>query len=219
ADSFPSLIEELGAKRFGHKPKVGDVFSGGGSIPFEAARLGTDVYASDLNPVASLLTWASLHIAGASNEEVEELKNFQEKVYEAVDKQVSEWDIEHNEKKERADSYLYCMEIKCPECGYKVPLAPSWIIGKGTKTVALLSDNQLNGFDIDIIQGASKEQFKQAEKNITVKRNNVYCPHCEMETPITSLRGDRKDSEGNTVYGLRLWGENEFIPREDDVFQ
>ena len=219
ADSFPSLIEELGVKRFGHRPKIGDVFSGGGSIPFEAARLGTDVFASDLNPVASLLTWASLHIAGASDKEVEELKKFQGKVYKSVDKQISEWGIEHNEKGDRADSYLYCMETNCPECGYHVPIAPSWIIGKGTKTVALLQDNKNNGFYINIIQDASKEQFNEAEKNITMKRNNIYCPHCEMETPITSIRGDRRDAEGNTVYGLRLWEKDEFIPRKEDVFQ
>src|SRR5699024_10943684 len=30
ADPFQSLIEELGIKRFGHRPKIGDVFSGGG---------------------------------------------------------------------------------------------------------------------------------------------------------------------------------------------
>src|SRR5699024_8587822 len=90
---------------------------------------------------------------------------------------------------------------------------------KGTKTVALLQDNKNNGFYINIIQDASKEQFKQAEKNITVKRNNIYCPHCEMETPITSIRGDQKDAEGNTVYGLRLWEKDEFIPRKEDVFQ
>src|SRR5699024_10275649 len=216
---FPSLIEELGVKRFGHRPKIRDVFSGGGSIPFEAARLGTDVFASDLNPVASLLTWASLHIAGASDKEVEELKKSQGKVYKSVDKQISEWGIEHNEKGDRADSYLYCMETNCPECRYHVPIAPSWIIGKGTKTVALLQDNKNNGFYINIIQDASKEQFNEAEKNITMKRNNIYCPHCEMETPITSIRGDRRDAEGNTVYGLRLWEKDEFIPRKEDVFQ
>lgn len=32
ANSFQRLIEELGEKRFGHRPKIGDVFSGGGSI-------------------------------------------------------------------------------------------------------------------------------------------------------------------------------------------
>ena len=32
-----------------------DVFSGGGAIPFEAARLGLNTYSAELNPVASLL--------------------------------------------------------------------------------------------------------------------------------------------------------------------
>ncbi len=219
ADSFQSLIEELGEKRFGHRPRVGDCFSGGGSIPFEAARLGADTYASDLNPVASLLTWASLNIAGASDEEVEKLREFQQKVYEKVDEQVTEWKIEHNEKGHRAISYLYCMETICPECGYKVPLAPSWIIGRGTKTIAILKDNGIDGFNIDVVQDASKIEFKKADKSITIRRNNIYCPHCEMETPITALRRDRKDKDGNTIYGLRLWEKDEFVPREDDVFQ
>lgn len=219
AHSLQELIRELGEKRYGHTPKVGDCFSGGGSIPFEAARMGADVYASDLNPIASLLTWASLNIAGASDEEIEELREFQEKVYNEVDKQITEWKIEHNEKGHRADSYLYCNEIICPECGYKVPLAPSWVIGKGTRTVAILKDNGIDGFDIDIVQNATKEQFKESDKNITIRNNKVYCPHCEMETPMYAIRGDRKDSEGNTIYGLRKWEKNEFIPRKDDVFQ
>lgn len=219
ADSFQSLIEELGIKRFGRRPKIGDVFSGGGSIPFEAARLGADVYASDLNPVASLLTWSSLNIAGASDDEVEKLKEFQERVYKKVDRIVTEEKIEHNEKGHRADSYLYCMETICPECGWKVPLAPSWVIGKGTKTIAILKDNGIDGFDIDIKSNVSKEDMKNADSYITIKGNNIYCPHCEMETPITSIRGDRKGEDGETVYGLRLWESDEFIPREDDVFQ
>lgn len=39
----------------GKKPLVVDPFSGGGSIPVEAARLGFDVVANDLNPVAVLI--------------------------------------------------------------------------------------------------------------------------------------------------------------------
>lgn len=219
ANSFQSLVEQLGMKRFGKRPKIGDVFSGGGSIPFEAARLGADVYASDLNPIASLLTWASLNIAGASDEEVEGLKQFQRKVYDEVDKIVTELKIEHNEKGHRADSYLYCMETVCPECGWKVPLAPSWVIGKGTRTIAILGDNGIDGFDIDIESGASKKDIKNADSYITVRGNNIYCPHCNMETPITSIRGDRRTENGETIYGLRQWEKDEFIPREDDVFQ
>jgi hypothetical protein len=44
------LIEQLGIMRFGHRPRVADTFCGSGQIAFEAARLGCDVYASDLNP-------------------------------------------------------------------------------------------------------------------------------------------------------------------------
>src|SRR5690606_29910035 len=146
---------------------------------FEAARMGANVYASDLNPVASLLTWSALNIAGASDEKIEELRKFQQKVYDAVDEQVTEWGIEHNEIGHRADSYLYCNEANCPECGYKVPLAPSWIIGKGTKTIAMLKDNGIDGFDIDIIQGASKEEMRQAESMKTISSGSMHCPHCQ----------------------------------------
>lgn len=73
AHAFPELVEQLGAMRFGHRPRVADTFCGSGQIPFEAARLGCDVYASDLNPVACMLTWGAFHIVGASSESHEQL--------------------------------------------------------------------------------------------------------------------------------------------------
>src|ERR1039458_10131594 len=66
ARSFPELVEQLGVMRFGHRPRVADNFCGSGQIPFEAARLGCDVYASDLNPVACMLTWGAFNIVGSS---------------------------------------------------------------------------------------------------------------------------------------------------------
>jgi putative DNA methylase len=66
ANSFPELVEQLGVMRFGHRPRVADTFCGSGQIPFEASRLGCDVYASDLNPVACMLTWGVFHIVGGS---------------------------------------------------------------------------------------------------------------------------------------------------------
>lgn len=39
----------------GRPPKVLDPFAGGGSIPLEALRLGCETYASDYNPVATLI--------------------------------------------------------------------------------------------------------------------------------------------------------------------
>ncbi|MBW2742362.1 MAG: DUF1156 domain-containing protein [Deltaproteobacteria bacterium] len=55
AKNIQELVAELGQRRFGHTPKVGDCFCGGGSIPFEAARLGCEAFGSDLNPVAAML--------------------------------------------------------------------------------------------------------------------------------------------------------------------
>jgi len=219
ASNLQELIEQLGKKRFGHAPRIGDTFSGGGSIPFEAARIGADAYGSDLNPVAALLTWASLNISGASEQKLKDLKSFQKSVYEAVDEQVTEWAIEHNEAGHRADSYLYCNESICPECGYKVPLSPSWTIGKGSKTVALLHDNGNSEFKFEIVQGATKEQMKQSENMATIRNGRMFCLHCEMETPISVLRRDRKNADENNVSGLREWEKNEFVPRNSDTFQ
>jgi len=219
ASNIQELIRELGKKRFGHVPKVGDCFSGGGSIPFEAARMGADVFGSDLNPIAVLLTWASINIAGSSDKEVNNLKEFQQRVYESVDKQITEWNIEHNEEGHRADSYLYCNETKCPECGFDVPLAPSWVIGKGTRTVAIIKENEENKiFDIDIIQEASKEEIKKANNLSTIEGNKIICPHCKSKTPITSIRKDNKTDNG-TMYGLNLWEKNKFMSDGNDVFK
>jgi putative DNA methylase len=46
----------------GQPPPVLDPFCGGGSIPLEAHRLGLEAYASDLNPVAVLITKALIEI-------------------------------------------------------------------------------------------------------------------------------------------------------------
>jgi putative DNA methylase len=130
AHSLSELVQQLGERQFGHVPRVGDAFAGGGSVPFEAARMGCEAYGSDLNPVATLLTWAALHIVGGGPEVAEQVREAQQAVYEAVDQQITAWGIEHNECGWRADAYLYCNEVMCPECGWRVPLAPSWVIGE-----------------------------------------------------------------------------------------
>lgn len=209
ANSLPELVEELGRRRFGGRPRVGDAFCGGGSVPFEAARLGCDVYASDLNPVAALLTWAALNILGGGEEVAEEVRRAQQVVFQAVDEQICEWGIEHNELGWRADVYLYCSEARCPECGWRVPLAPSWVIGEGTRTVAKwLPDEKNRCFQVDIHTGVSDEELERAKTDGTVRNNRLYCPHCGMDTPMEVVRRN-----------LRPWENHDLTPRPDDVFQ
>ena len=128
AHSHQELVEQLGLLRYGHKPRVGDTFSGGGSIPFEAARLGCDVYASDLNPIACMLTWGALNIIGASPERRREIEQAQKDVADAVDQEITELGIEHDEHGNRAKAYLYCLEVRCPETGWLVPLSTTWVV-------------------------------------------------------------------------------------------
>src|SRR5215813_3449812 len=94
AHSFPELVEQLGIMRFGHRPRVADTFCGAGQIPFEAARLGCDVYASDLNPVACMLTWGAFHIVGGSPESREELEWQQRKLVERVQDEIDQLGVE-----------------------------------------------------------------------------------------------------------------------------
>jgi putative DNA methylase len=61
ADHLPSA-EAVDAFLAEHAPPVLDPFCGGGSIPLEAQRLGLRAYASDLNPVAVLITKALIEI-------------------------------------------------------------------------------------------------------------------------------------------------------------
>ncbi len=217
AHSLLELVNQISMKRYGHNVTVGDCFCGGGSIPFEAARMGCDVYASDLNPIAGLLTWAGIHISGASKEELAEIRSFQKKVYDAVDKEIRELGIEENEKGDRAVTYLYCVETCCPECGKRIPMAPSWVIGIGTKTVAKLVPDG-DGYRFEVKMNASPAEMADAA-NGTVTGDGLVCPNCGKSTPISVLRRDKTDKNGNTIFGLRQWEQNEFEPRLDDIYQ
>lgn len=216
AKSLNELVEQLSMQRYGRLITVGDCFSGGGSIPFEAARIGAKAYGSDLNPEAILLTWAGISILNSNKNDLTDIHEFQKAIFEAVNKDIIQLGIEQNEKGDRAVGYLYCVEAKCPECDTKVPLAPSWVIGKKTKTVAILQKNK-NGYDIDVKMGASSKEMQIASEG-TITNKGLLCPNCGLTTPISILRGDKVDASGRTVYGLRQWEKSDFDFREDDIY-
>src|SRR5690606_23737423 len=57
---FIERARQMLHEQYGRPPKVLDPFSGGGSIPLEALRLGCETYASDYNPVAVFIEKATL---------------------------------------------------------------------------------------------------------------------------------------------------------------
>lgn len=219
--SLHELVEQLGILRYGHRPRVGDTFSGGGSIPFEAARIGCDAYASDLNPVACMLTWGGAEIIGAPSTRREEISQAQSALAKAVDQRITEIGIEHDADGNRAKAYLWCLEARCPETGWMVPLSPTWTVSKTRNAIARLKpDPQKKRFDIEIISGASKAEMKAAENGTVQDGNMVYALDGKTyRTPIKTLRGDFRQADGTTGNQLRRWEKHDFKPRPDDIFQ
>jgi len=221
AHSFPELVEQLGILRYGHRPRVGDTFSGGGSIPFEAARIGCDAYASDLNPIACMLTWGALNVIGAPPDQRALLEAAQQKVFTAVDRELTELRIEHDAKGNRAKAYLYCLEARCPETGWMVPLAPSWVISPKQGAIAKLVPNPAQKrFEIEIVTGASAKAMAAAETGTVQDGDMVYqLDGKTYRTPIKTLRGDYRLPDGTAGNRLRRWEKQDFRPRPDDIFQ
>lgn len=213
AANLPELVEQLGQRCFGHTPRVGDAFCGGGSIPFEAARIGCEAFGSDLNPVAGLLTWASLNLLGCSRAVQEEVMRVQVEVLREADRQVTAWGIEHNEQGERADAFLYCVEVRPEGCEYFIPLAPSWLIGERSQIVCRW--NRVPGSDrlqpeVLVVSSAEVAAYKD-KKDATVVDSRVVDPFDrDRSWSIESLRGPD---------GLRRWTNEDLIPRPGDVFQ
>ncbi|MBP6645098.1 MAG: DUF1156 domain-containing protein [Burkholderiaceae bacterium] len=213
ATNLSELIEQLGQRTFGHTPRVGDSFCGGGSIPFEAARIGCEAFGSDLNPVAGLLTWASLNLLGGGQAVQEEVMRVQAAALSAADQQVTEWGIEHNAQGERADAYLYCVEVKPEGCEYFIPLAPSWLIGEKSKVIVrwqrTAGSDHLQP-EIAVVSDAELKLYKE-KKGATVADSRVIDPFdANRSWSVEALRGPD---------GLRRWCNEDIVPQAGDVFQ
>lgn len=213
ASCLTELVEQLGARTFGHRPKVGDSFSGGGSIPFEAARIGCDAFGSDLNPVAGLLTWASLNLLGGGPEVQAEVARIQAEAFAAAETQVHEWGIERNERGEQAEAYLYCVEVKPDGCDYFIPLAPGWTIAE-KYNIAVRWHRQPGSDRLrPEVFAATNAEFAlyKAKKGATVVDSRVVDPYEPNRSwSVEALRG---------VEGLRRWTNDDLTPRTGDVFQ
>lgn len=150
--------KEIEKSTLGNLPEVLDPFSGGGTIPLEAQRLGLKAHAHDLNPVAVMINKASIEIppifAGkapvnpATQNElsissgwqratglVEDVSYYGEwirnKAYERLGYLYPTIKLKNNEQA-NVVAWIWARTVKCPNpaCGCQMPLASSFTLSK-----------------------------------------------------------------------------------------
>lgn len=221
AQTLPDLVEQMGIARFGRRPKMADTFSGSGQIPFEAARIGCDAYASDLNPVACMLTWGAFSIVGADAQNAERIKRETEATLLAVRAELDATPLGEFEDSAagervglqvetqtdpvsgmsmRAQAFLYCVEIRCPITGAMVPALPSLIVSKPKRLVVDLKfvpNLAIDGpgrYDITLRQ-VSADELTKVDRMATMQKGTlIHRPAGESGKEYRSSVADiRKD--------------------------
>jgi adenine-specific DNA methylase len=110
-------------------PTVLDAFAGGGSIPFEAARYGLNVLASDLNPVAVVTMKAAMEYPLKFGPDLQQdIDKWVKWVGDEAEKRLAEFFP--SQPGETVQNYLWAHTVVCPHCESVVPLSPNWWLSK-----------------------------------------------------------------------------------------
>ena len=161
-----------------------DPTAGGGSIPFEASRIGIPAGANDLNPVAGLILKATvewpLRIGSALVPEFETVaREFLRRArprYESVFPEEPSGVV--------VDGYLWARTITCPYCSGLVPMSPNWRLapkGIGVRLVPHLGSGHCAAgrfCSFEIVRAAGEQSAG------TVARGDGICPYGDCERVI-----------------------------------
>ena len=154
-----------------------DPTSGGGSIPFEADRVGFRAIANDLNPVAALVLKATVEWPARYGSVL--LKEFDQLKRDFVCRAKPKYERVFPPEPEgvRVEGYLWARTVTCPYCEGLVPLSPNWRLaldGTGVRLKPHLgngSGSQGRICSFEIVESAN-EQFPG-----TVSRGDGDCPY------------------------------------------
>ena len=156
-----------------------DPTAGGGSIPFEAERIGLTSIVNDLNPVAALILrataeWPALY----GHALLDEFKLLSHRFTAAAESKYRDvFPLEPEGT--RIEGYLWARTITCPYCDGLVPLSPNWRLAPDGTGVRLKPElgpgpgSQGRVCSFEIVKSA-KEQ-----SNGTVARGDGTCPYSD----------------------------------------
>jgi hypothetical protein len=194
-------------------PLVVDPFSGGGSIPLEALRLGCESFASDLNPVACLILKVMLEdIPRHGPELAEELRRIGMKIREKAEKELTEF-YPKDPDGATPIAYLWARTVQCesPNCGAEMPLMRSfWLSKKAGRKRALRHSVQGKDVEFEIFEPKTDKDVHGG----TIARAKATCLCCgavlspdRVRTQLAINRGGADvvfDAKGSRIGGARI---------------
>ena len=156
-----------------------DPTAGGGSIPFEAERLGFATISNDLNPVAGLILKATVEWPGRYGSAL--LEEFRKLARDFVCRAEPKYECVFPQEPEdvRIEGYVWARTITCSYCDGLVPLSPNWRLAPDGTGVKLMPDlgagpgSQGRICSFDIVNSA-KEQ-----SDGTVAHGDGTCPYSD----------------------------------------
>jgi adenine-specific DNA methylase len=156
----------------GSSAVVLDPTAGGGSIPFEAARLGHRVAANDLNPVAWMVLMATVrHPSVLGQPVLDRYTQLSRRFLSAVKDRVSPFYPTDPDPTCEDATYLWARTIACPYCGGLVPLSPNWRLSNDGTGVRLIADAKTRRCSFEIVDCLDDHSAG------TVRAGNGLCPY------------------------------------------
>ena len=184
------LNEEM--KRIGlEKPNVLDPTAGGGSIPFEALRLGLNTFGNDLNPVAAIILRATLEFPTKYGQSLIDAYNeISKKWRNRIEEKIANL-FPSNKNPDRIDTtYLFTRTISCPYCDRIVPLSPNWRLAPDGTGIRLNPNLEKGICEFEVVSKAKEHSVG------TVKGGDALCCYSDCQRVIDNDEIKRQGQAG-----------------------
>jgi adenine-specific DNA methylase len=211
-----------------------DPTAGGGSIPFEALRLGYNVIANDLNPVSVVILKATLEYPVRFGKSlVNDIEKWGQRLLNYLDEKIehlfpNSYSLPTNERsmleshlikcpdlisffdKEDVIDYLYARQVTCPHCGGEAPLLNNcWLSKEGDKWgVRIVTDGRKQSGTVRFETYRVKESRgpNGEDPNFATVNDGVgLCVHCRQAIPADEIKAQARGESPHGKWKDRLY--------------
>ncbi|MBW1961243.1 MAG: DUF1156 domain-containing protein [Deltaproteobacteria bacterium] len=211
-----------------------DPTAGGGSIPFEALRLGHNTIANELNPVACVILHGTLEYPSKYGQELtNEIHKWgnilRQKMLDEMEGLFPASELYGEElialKKhitnqpglvqrfnlETLDGFLYCRQVTCPSCGGEAPLLNTcWLSKEAGKQwgVRIVADGRRKGGKVrfETYRVVKGRGPKGDDPNFaTVNRGVGLCVHCRQAIDAEEIKRQARGESRHGKWQDRLY--------------